>query len=295
MEKTTTNIQATTNKHIPVIAKYYNYNRFTYPRHFHDEFEIIYIKEGSGDRLIADNIERFSPGDLILLGSNLPHYIKSDDIYFHDNSTLRVKGVIVWFAHDYMSYAINNYTALNHVKNLLDEANRGIYFPAFRNKEIIDIIEKIPTYKDFDLIMNLLFLLDKMATTKNRRLLASPNFNEKRPKFFDDRIEKIVSYLNYHYKENLKLETIASEIPMSASAFCRYFKEKTGKSCIEYMQGLRIGYACKLLSETSHDIFQISIECGFNTPCHFNKIFKRKTGLSPSEYRNKITKQFEFQ
>lgn len=288
MKRTIMNEQLAINEQNPIIARSYDYNRFTYPWHIHQEFEIIYVKESSGERFVADRIEKFFPGDLILLGSNLPHYMKSDEIYFDNNPALRVKGVIIQFAHDFMSHTVNNYIALHHIKTLLDEAKRGIHFPHAQNNEIIALIEQLPTYKDLELITNLLLLLDKMALSENRRLLASPNYNENSSKLYNHRITKIISYLNDHYTEPLRLETIASEVSMNTSAFCRYFKEKTGKSCIEYIQDLRIGHACSLLLNSSHDIFQISIECGFNTICHFNKIFKKRTGLSPSEYRYKM-------
>ncbi len=294
MKRTIMNEQLAINKHNPIIARSYDYKHFTYPLHFHQEFEIIYVKESSGERFVADRIEKFFSGDLILLGSNLPHYMKSDDIYFNNDPVIRVKGVVIQFAYDFMSHAINNYTSFHHIKVLLDEAKRGIHFPHSRNKEIIMLIEQLPTYKDFELITHLLFLLDKMATSEDKQLLASPNYDENSAKLYNNRIEKIISYLNEHYTQDLRLDTIASEVSMNTSAFCRYFKEKTGKSCVEYIQDLRIGHACRLLLNTSYDIFQISIECGFNTICHFNKTFKKRTGFSPSEYRDKVTKQSEF-
>lgn len=285
------NEQLAINKQNPVIARSYDYDHFTYPWHFHREFEIIYVKESSGERFVADRTEKFFPGDLILLGSNLPHFMKSDDRYYNNDPALRVKGVVIQFADDFMSHAINNYTSFHPIKVLLDESGRGIHFPLSRNnKEIISHIEQLPEYNGIELITHLLYVLDKMTQSRDKRLLASPNYDENKTRLYNNRIAKIISFLNDHYKEQLRIETIAAEISMNTSAFCRYFREKTGKSCIEYIQDLRIGHACRLLIETSHDIFQISIECGFNTICHFNKTFKKRTGISPSEYRNKMMK-----
>jgi AraC-like DNA-binding protein len=288
MESQIMHEQLTINEQNPIIARYYDYDHFTYPWHFHNEFEIIYVKESHGERFVADSMEYFQPGDVILLGSNLPHYMRSNEIYYKDNPELRVKGVVIQFAHDYMSHAINKYAELTHIKLLLNNAKRGFHFPHPQNQEIIRDIETLPTHKGFQRIIHLLLLLDKMATLKDKRLLGSPHFSENITIFFDNRIEKILSFLNYHYLENIGLDDLSFKFSMNTSAFCRYFKQKTGKSYINYIQDLRIGHACKLLIGTAYDISHIGIECGFNTICHFNKIFKRKTSLTPSEYRNKF-------
>jgi AraC-like DNA-binding protein len=274
----------------PVIARYYDYDHFTYPWHFHSEYEIIYVKEGRGERFVADSVEPFNPGDVILLGSNLHHYMQSSESYYEGNPGLRVKGVVIQFAHDYMSYAINRYADFVHIKSLLNSAKRGFHFPYPQNTDIIRDIEDLPLREGLYRIMNLLLLLDKMATFKDKRFMGSPHFSENTSDFSGNRIEKILSYLNYHYTENVSLNDISSRFSMNASAFCRYFKQKTGKPYIDYIHDLRAGYACKLLVGTSYDISQISIECGYNTICHFNRIFKRKMFLTPSEYRSKFVR-----
>lgn len=282
--------QLTINRQMPIIARFYDYDYFRYPWHFHSELEIIYVEEGKGERFVADSMEYFGSGDLILLGSNLPHYMRSSNIYYKGDASLRVKGVIIQFAHDYMHTAISEYAELNHIKLLLQKAKRGIHYPCPKNNEIIDLIKKMPVSDGVCQITNLLLLLDKMAAFPDKRVLGSLGFNERLSDFSDNRIEKVLSYLMYHYAEPLKLEDIASIIPMNATAFCRYFKEKTGKTYVEYIQGLRVGYACKLLVGTNHDISQISLECGFNTLCHFYKVFRRSTGLTPSDYRKQFLK-----
>ncbi len=280
----------TINDQTPIIARYYDYEKFTYLWHFHAEYEIIYVQESTGERFVADSMEFFYPGDVILLGSNLPHYMRSHEKYYKGDSSQRVKGVVIQFAHDYMSHAINNYADLIHIKLLLEKSRRGIHFPYPECSNIIKCIEKLPTYKGIDRIVNLLLLLNKMANFKDSRILGSPQFSDRISLFSDNRLDKILSYINYHYIENLKLDHIASIVSMNKTSFCRYFKEKTGKSFVDYIQDLRIGYACKLLIGTLLDISQISLECGFNTTCHFNKIFKRNTGFTPSEYRKQFLK-----
>jgi AraC-like DNA-binding protein len=282
--------QLTINEHVPVIARYYDYERFTYPWHFHNEYEIIYFEESDGERFVADNMEPFLPGDIIMMGSNVPHYMRSAEKYYAGNTSLRVKGVVIQFAHNYMSYAIGNYTEMKPVRMLLETAGRGIHFPHPENVALIESIHALPGLKGVERMARLLLLLDQMAHFQPKRILGTSHFSQNLPPFTDNRMEKILAYINKNYTKNLKLDDIAKMVPMNASAFCRYFKEKSGKLLVDYIQELRVGYACKLLTGSRLDVLQISIECGFNTPSHFNKVFKRKTGLTPTDYRKQFLK-----
>ena len=129
-----------------------------------------------------------------------------------------------------------------------------------------------------------------MANFKSKRYMGILHFCQSVSITMDQRMEMILSFLANHYKENIDLNEISSIVAMNCSSFCRYFKERSGKTFMEYLLDLRIGHACKLLIENKIDITQISIECGFNTITHFNRIFKRNTGLTPSEYKKQFLK-----
>ena len=136
----------------------------------------------------------------------------------------------------------------------------------------------------------LLLLLDQMACFHPVRILGTPHFSQNAPSYTNSRMKKALSYISRCYAQDIKLSDVAAFVSMNASAFSRYFKEKSGKSFVDYIQEMRVGYACQLLSDSVLDILQISIECGFNTPSHFNRIFKRSTGLTPTEYRRQFRK-----
>lgn len=277
--------QLSINANRPVIARHFDYSRFTYPWHFHDEFEIIYTKEGFGERYVADHMECFSSGDLILLGSNVSHYMKSAPDYYCGNPALRVKGVVIQFEREFMAHAINNYIELTLVKILFEKSQRGLHFPYPENGELTELVEKLPSCKDLERITRLLHLLDKMASFKSIRMLGSPYCSSSIPAYTDSRLSKVLSYLTLNYTKSICLKEVASKVAMNSSAFSRFFKEKTGKTFMEYIIDMRIGYACKLLANNTMNISQICMECGFNTISYFNKTFKRSTGFTPSDYK----------
>lgn len=274
----------------PVRARFYEYPRFTYPWHFHSEYEIIYVEEGEGDCLVGDCIISYSKGDLILFGSELPHSMQSPSCYGQEPG-LKVKGVNIQFEKDFMHYSISQYSQFIPIRNLLEDARRGIRFSVSHTlaRKLIGFIQQIPLAKGAEQIILLLSLLQTMAEDADRNYLTTSHYTPPSPSIMrNERMEKILTYLNKHYTESIGLDEIASYTAMNPSAFCRYFKENTGKTFKEYVLELRIGYACKLLISSMINISQISVACGFESSVHFNRIFKKVTGMTPTEYRGQM-------
>lgn len=269
---------------LPLRARFYDYQHFTYPWHFHSEYEIIYIEESTGTRFVGNDIHQFAAGDVILIGSNLPHYMKSDEAYHAGDSLLRVKGTIIQFEKDFMYHAINHYPHFAKIKKMLDESGRGVYFPARSTARLKPLLATIPLATGIDQITSFLQLLKEMSEVKTRQIISSADFGNE-TLYDTSRIDKVIAYLNKNYNRPVHLEEVASLAAMNPTAFCRFFKSKTGKSLKNYILDMRIGYACKLLLMDHLNISQISVECGFDTISHFNKTFKKITGYTPSQYK----------
>jgi len=133
-------------------------------------------------------------------------------------------------------------------------------------------------------------LLDTMARIENYRILASKAYQIEDHKELNNRLDKIMHFINTNYQRKITQEEIASKIGMSTPAFCRYFKDKTGKGFIFFVNEMRIGYACKLLIENHLSISQICFECGFNNLSNFNRMFKRQTDFTPGEYQRQFVR-----
>ena len=95
---------------------------------------------------------------------------------------------------------------------------------------------------------------------------------------------KVLHYINTSYLQKIELEKVAGIAHLHPSAFCRYFKEKTGKSLSEYLNNMRLSYACRLLLDGKLSISQICYESGFNNLSYFNRAFKQQTGFTPTGY-----------
>ena len=183
----------------PIKARYYDYDRFTYPWHFHSQYEIIYVKKSCGRCFVGDCIERFSEGDVVLFGPSLPHYMRSDDAYHGDNPRLRVQGTIIQFEENFMQYSFDHYPQFHQIRVLLKEARRGVVFHTADAGPVRDMVSAFPELKGFGQITGLLDLLQALAVSLPRRMLASPCYYEKFPTAGNKRIDKIISFINSNY------------------------------------------------------------------------------------------------
>lgn len=271
----------------PIKARSYDYKYFSYPWHFHSEYEILYVEKGNGQCVIGDNILDFSSHTLFLFGPELPHWMKNPAIYKEENE-YRVNGVIVQFEKDFMQYSFSHYIQFMQIQDMLKCSNRGLRFDISKNPEVIELIYKIPQAEGLDQILCILKLLQSLSQMSEKELAASPNYNLTLAGFKDKKIEKVIAYLSSRYTTDISLDEIASFTAMNPAAFCRFFKEKTGKTFKEYITEMRIGYACQLLYLDRTNISQISMECGFESVSNFNRCFKKILGCSPTTLKDKL-------
>jgi len=270
-------------------VKWDDFPHFTYPWHFHSEFEIVYVLKSSGKRFVADSIESFQEGDITLMGSNLPHFWKSDvpDDTDHGN---RVNAIVVQFHKDFFREEITSYPEFHRINELLKRAARGIHFSKTSGEKIGKMLKRMLKLNGLERMLYFIKLMDTMAQIENYRILASKAYLLEDHKELNNRLDKIMHFINTNYQRKITQEEVASKIGMTTAAFCRYFKEKTGKGFIFFVNEMRIGYACKLLVENQLSISQICFECGFNNISNFNRMFKRQTSFTPGEYQQQFIK-----
>ncbi len=263
---------------------------FTYPWHFHTEYELLYVIKGFGTSFVADNIENFEGGDLALLGSNLPHYWKSDSSFYEEGEKKKVKYIVIQFSNEFFKEAISEYPEFHLIKDLLSRSGRGIRFSQEFAETAKRKIFKVVNSKGFDRALLMLKLLQFLAKTKDYRLLAGELYQMENHDFTSDRLTKVMHYLNTSYLKKVELEKVAEVANLHPSAFCRYFKEKSGKSLSEFVNNMRIGYACRLLIDGKMSVSQICYESGFNNLSNFNRIFKKHSGFTPTKYLEEFKK-----
>jgi AraC-like DNA-binding protein len=253
---------------------------FNYPIHFHPEFELNLVLNSSGKRIVADSIEDFSSCDLVLIGSNIPHAWRGDIIEGNHVITIQF--------HNYLIESeILSKKSFLPIKQLLEKSSKGIVFHINQSDEICKSIVDLGSLTGIDVPLKLFHILHYLSINTKYHVLASNAYdsdkviNESKSR----RIAKILNYIDNHYMHDINLQDIAEEINMSSSALGHFFKKRTNKTIIEYINGVRIGHACRLLYETTYSINEIAYLCGYNNISNFNRTFKRIKLFTPNEYR----------
>jgi AraC-like DNA-binding protein len=258
--------------------------------HYHPEFELTLILKGKGTRFVGDSIQKFHEGDLILLGSNLPHVWRSDIEYYQSKKGLRCESITIHFSYDFLGREFFETPELRKIKNTLTKASSGLKITGTAGelikRKLIDMERLDQTHRLF----SFLEILDIISDTKSVKMLCTQSNSESTysPKG-DQRMTKVHNYIIKNFKDQMTLESIAKVANMTPSAFCRFFKQRTGRSFIEFVAQVRVNYACQLLQERRLKIAQVCYESGYNNISNFNRQFKGFMRLTPLAYRNQYS------
>ncbi len=253
--------------------------------HFHPHYQLFLVEEGTGTRFIGDSIRPFAPGDLVFIGPNLPHLWRSDQAYFDRSSGLSTKGIVVYFAEDFLGADFFNQQEVKALRHLLTHSLRGLTWANSTRTAAETALRQLAQQPvGFGRVLTLLTLLNDLAHTSDYQFITSPGYTNMVKPAETDRIQQVHDYVLVHFTDEISLDTIADLVGMSPPAFCRYFKTRANKTFSEFVAEVRIGHACKLLTNQAMSITQVSYESGYRTLSNFNRQFKEITGQTPSHY-----------
>lgn len=261
---------------------------FIVPWHYHPEIEIMYILEGTGTRFVGDHIDRYQVGDVCMVGPQLPHEWRNDDEFFKQGAGLKASCLCLFFLKDIFDGNLIRLPEMNNIRQLIERSRRGIKFTGLSRQRIGEYIRQSVDLTGAERIVRFISLLEMMATTEEYELLASVGFTESVNSSDFDRFDKVYQYMMKNFRQPIKLEEVASLVGLTPNAFCRYFRERTQKTFVQYLNDIRIGHAKKLLIEGRMKISTLSMEAGFNNLSNFIELFKRSAHMSPSEYQKKF-------
>jgi AraC-like DNA-binding protein len=256
--------------------------------HYHFEVEVIHFKKGEGTQFIGDNIKRFKAGDVVLVGSNLPHYWRFDDVYFEEGTKAQADIRVAHFSEVFWGAQFLELPENNAIKTVLEKAKRGIQVTGKTRQKVAEIMEQLLESEGTQRIILLMEALSAIARCKQLNILSSIGFKPISVEAENDRINAIYDYSLKNFKRKIQLEEIASIANISPNAFCRYFKSRTRKTYSQFLIELRVGHACKLLIENSYCVKKLCYESGFNNFSSFHKYFKMITGKSPLNYQREF-------
>ena len=252
--------------------------------HFHPEVQLTLIQEGEGTLIIGDKIDRFAPNDVLMIGSNLPHVLRSDPDYFQPDSIRRSSSISVLFNAEQLETRVLSLPETRHVQQLLRESQHGIRFRGPAGHWLVGQFRALPLQRPFEQFLTLLSMLDFLTTCADREVLSATAFQHPQRPEDHQRLERVFSFILEHYQSPISLEDVAGIANLTPGAFCRFFRQHTRKTFSTLLNEIRIEHACRYLRGSKTTISQIAFSCGFTNLSNFNRQFKQITGMPPGNY-----------
>ena len=255
---------------------------FDFPLHYHEEYELNFIWNAAGARrVVGDHIEEIGTYELALIGPNLPHVWQT-----HECRNQNIEEITIQFHKDLFDEKFLRRNQLHFVREMLEKARRGIAFAPDTVRSIEPAIRDLRNQQGFDSVLELMSILHDLSISRNMRMLSDASFSNLAPSYNSRRIEKAMEYMNLNFDKMVSLSDVARITNMTDVSFSRFFRTQTGSSFMDSLIDIRLGHASRLLIATQQSISEVAYNCGFNNISNFNRIFKKRKGCTPKEFRD---------
>ena len=255
---------------------------FDYPLHYHEEFELNFIQDGTGaKRVVGDHIDEIEDLELVFLGANLQHAW-----FTHKCKSPEIKEITIQFHRDLFDEKFLQRNQMSLIRTMFEKSLRGILFSKETTKAIMPRLTGLTQKQGFESVLELISILHYLFSSKHQKVLSDISFSNKETLAYNSRrIGKIMQYINNNFDRNITLNDAAKIAGMAEVALSRFFKARTGKTFIETLNDVRLGNASRMLIDTTQSISEVAYKCGFNNMSNFNRIFKKKKICTPKEFR----------
>lgn len=249
---------------------------FTPYWHYHPELELTLIKKGQGTRFIGDSIRPFADLDLVLVGPSVPHHWVSQS-----NEGDQIAHVI-----QFRKELFSAFQECMVFNTLYDKAQRGLHYKDIPSN-LVEEIEAFEHYESTKRLSALMNLLDRLSGYTNFEFLVSKAYKSRHDKTTSQlKFSSVNNYILEHLHKKLSLKEVAEIAHMVPQSFCRWFKQHSGHSFVNFVNITRVEMACQLILTSNLSIQEIAFSSGFESISHFNRTFKKIKGLSPRAYKS---------
>ena len=262
-------------------------NFFFDPIHFHEDCQLTYILEGDGDIFIGETISPFNKGDVFLIGKNIPHVLRNSDSYYQ-NPNLHARAISVFFSQDTLMKIFNLLPETAALQKLLSFSAHGIKLSGKTASEVHQGLERMLKLQQFDCFLEFMGILNSISKADDINLISKTSMPLHSVSEDNKKITRVFEYVMANFHRKITLEEISSIVNMSPTAFCRFFKQRTLKTFSNFLIEIRIGNACKMLVEDDYNTTQCCFFNGYNNVSNFHRQFRKVTGMTPSEYKQKV-------
>lgn len=258
--------------------EYVFYDKF----HQHKEIQLSYILEGEGTLIVGDTISHYQKGDVLAIDGNLPHLFKSEP-----NASVKSHMLTLFFTKEGFGNDFFGLEELSEVATFFHKIGNGFKVNSHKKS----LAESFLTLKDSSKLERFTRFLQILKTLSKAKKQALSSYTYGRNYSADEgkRMQDVMSYTMSHFHEVITLDQIAEVALMTKNAFCKYFKKRTNKTYVQFLNELRVENASKLLiTHKEISIAEIGYQSGFGTISNFNRQFKLVKGMTPSVFRKSL-------
>ena len=253
--------------------------------HQHPEVQLTLILESEGKVIVGDFVGTFKPGDIFLIGPNLPHVFRNDSKYYQEEVGQYAHSITVFFEWQSFGEKFLSMPELAHLQELSNLSARGLFLQEPIRNRVDQLMKQKFRKNGMDLLIVLLKILKRLSENKGTEALSSSGVYNDFDEVDGKKLADIYRFTMNEFHRKISLDEVASIAHMTTNSFCRYFKKRTRKSYVDFLTEIRIGQARKLLQQDDLSISQISLEVGFNNLSNFNRKFRELCSITPTEFR----------
>lgn len=282
MNLNSTTITPSYTSHVIIFKR--NESNFSSALQAQPELKLVYIEEGTGKRIIGNSIDQFTGGELTLIGPNLSH-VWINNKSEQPNKSQKSKTLIAGINPKIFGESFFEMKETNAIHTLIERSKFGIEIKGATKEKVVLKMHYLLTTDGFEKITGILDILHIISLSTETSYINKPGNLHTKPA--SGRLANIFHYIDLNIDKAICLKEVAKMANLAPESFCRYFKQKTGKTFVDYLQETRIRRASKMLLHTDFTSAEIAYQTGFKTASGFNKLFKKQTGQCPTEYRKK--------
>ncbi|RFS20059.1 AraC family transcriptional regulator [Chitinophaga silvatica] len=259
--------------------------------HSHPELELVFILEGFGKRIIGNKIEPFEAGDMVFVGSNVPHLWLSDPAFYEEGSELRSKVIVTYINPKAFIEVFDSIKEFESIREMIKQSSKGIRIFGETRKVIAEKLISLSNIEGFEKVNGLLQIMNIISVSNEKEFIFNNYETDYYDDLYPDRLVDVIKFLKENLHEQITLRQVADIASMTEQSFCRFFKKRTQKNFSRYLSDLRIVHACHLLVQSDNSIREIAGQCGYSSASHFCKVFKEHTGVSPLQYKTSANQE----
>ncbi|MFC0512979.1 AraC family transcriptional regulator [Mucilaginibacter angelicae] len=252
--------------------------------HAHPELELVFVIEGFGKRIIGNSVEPFEAGDMVFIGSKVPHVWLSDPVFYEKDSCLQSKVIVTYFNPRVFIQIFDSVKAFGPIREMIRQSSKGIRIFGKTRDLIADQLSELSNSEGFKKVEGVIHMMNLISTSAEKSFIANEELDQY-DEFYPDRLNNVIKFIKDNLHRQISLQQVADIACMTEPSFCRFFKKKVKKNFSQFISELRIAHAKELLIQTDKPVNDIAYLCGFRTSSHFCYVFKEQSGQSPVQYK----------